>query len=71
MKKINYFLNILMSIIFISFLGYSLFNYLDYKAKPEIYAAQSAPWYLGIQIYFFSMIIVFIIIETIKSHNQC
>ena len=32
------------------FIGYSGYTYYDYKKYPDLYAMQSAPWYLEIEI---------------------
>jgi len=32
------------------FIGSSLYKWLDYKARPGLYAMQSAPWYLSIKL---------------------
>lgn len=33
------------------FIGSSVFTWYDYKTHPGLYEIQSAPWYLGIQVY--------------------
>mgnify|MGYP004645078251 FL=1 len=30
------------------FAGIALYEYADYKARPGLYAMQSAPWYVGL-----------------------
>lgn len=50
MKKLYDFLRILLWCFIGVFLGSSLFQYLDYKAHPDLYEIQSAPWYTAIQI---------------------
>lgn len=32
------------------FMGTSVFTWYDYKSRPGLYAMQSAPWYLRIQV---------------------
>ena len=32
------------------FLGSCIYRYLDFKARPDLYAMQSVPWYLGLEI---------------------
>ena len=32
------------------FLGRCIYLYFDFKARPDLYAMQSAPWYLGLEI---------------------
>ena len=45
MKKLNHFINIIIATLFGSFVGQSIFNYIDYRRMPDIYAMRSAPWY--------------------------
>lgn len=47
-NKLNYILNILMGSVTGVFIGYGLYTVWDYKTHPDLYAAQSAPWYTGI-----------------------
>jgi len=51
LKKLNYFLNILMGSCFGVFLGHSAYVCWDYKTHPGLYAMWSAPWYTGIKVY--------------------
>lgn len=51
LKKLNTFLNILMGSFVGVWCGSSLYKLWDYKSRPELYAVQSAPWYLGIQLF--------------------
>ncbi len=32
------------------FIGTSIYKFWDYTDKPELYAMQSAPWYLSIEV---------------------
>ena len=32
------------------FLGSRIYRYLDFKARPDLYAMQSAPWYVDLEI---------------------
>ena len=32
------------------FIGSSLYQYIDYKARPGLYQWQSAPWYVSIEV---------------------
>ena len=45
MKKLNHFINIIIATLFGSFVAQTIFNYIDYKRMPDIYAMRSAPWY--------------------------
>ncbi|MBC8585042.1 hypothetical protein [Youxingia wuxianensis] len=66
LKKINYFINILMGSFTGVFIGSAVFKYLDYKKNPDLYVMQSAPWYLSIQITGIALIIVLLICVVIK-----
>lgn len=67
LKKINSFLNILMGSFTGAFIGGALCKYSDYKNHPDIYAVQSAPWYLGIQTTGIALVIILIICIVIKA----
>lgn len=45
LENLNRFLNIVVAGLFGSFIGQSIFNYIDYRRMPDIYAMRSAPWY--------------------------
>ena len=47
------------------FIGSSLFKWYDYKAHSDLYAVQSAPWYLSIEISAVFTIMVVIVILTV------
>lgn len=64
--KINNFLNVLMGSFVGAFIGSSVYKYLDYKNKPDLYAMQSAPWYTGIQVTGIALIIILVICIVIK-----
>lgn len=66
LKKINSCINILIGGFIGSFIGGSIFRYLDYKNHPELFVMQSAPWYTGIQISGIALIVVLIICVLIK-----
>ena len=66
LKKINYFINILMGSFTGVFIGSAVFKYLDYKKNPDLYVMQSAPWYLSIQITGIALIIALLICVVIK-----
>jgi len=48
MKKLYTALNIMMWSFIGVFIGGSLYKWYDYKMHPDLYAMQSAPWYLGL-----------------------
>ena len=51
MKKLYTILNAAFWCFIGVFLGVSLYTCWDYRAHPGLYALQSAPWYLSIQIH--------------------
>ena len=67
MKKLNDFLNIIMGSFFGVFIGSTIANYREYRAYPEIYEAQSAPWYyhgaLSSFILFLAVVIICVLIK--------
>ncbi len=65
MKKFYSILRILLWSFIGVFIGSSLFKWYDYKAHPDLYAMQSAPWYLSIEISAVFTIIVVIVILTV------
>ncbi len=50
MKKLYDFLGIAVWSFVGVFLGSSIYTFYDYKTHPGLYAMQSAPWYLSIQV---------------------
>lgn len=48
MKKLDQFLHTLFWVAPGMFAGFALYEYADYKARPGLYAMQSAPWYVGL-----------------------
>ena len=61
MKKLNEVLNIIMGSFFGVFIGYSIYQYFDYKRNPGLYEIQSAPWYTGIKIYGLATLVILLI----------
>lgn len=50
MKKLYNVLKIMLWSFIGIFIGSSLYKWYDYKNHPDLYAMQSAPWYLSIEI---------------------
>ena len=48
LKKLNYFLNIIIGSFIGVFIGHGIYVFWDYKTHPDLYAMQSAPWYTSI-----------------------
>ena len=51
LKRIIWFLNIIMGSSISVFIGHGIYVYGHYKKYPDLYAAQSAPRYTGILMY--------------------
>lgn len=62
MKKLYFLLRIMLWSFIGVFIGSSLFKWYDYKTHPGLYAMQSAPWYLSIEISAIFTVIVVIVI---------
>ena len=50
LKRWNIILNYVIGSFISVFIGYSIYKYFDYINHPDLYVAQSAPWYTSIQI---------------------
>ena len=50
MKRLYAILKIFLGCSIGVFLGSCIYRYLDFKARPDLYAMQSAPWYLSLEI---------------------
>lgn len=61
MRKFNKVLNIVMSSFSGVFIGYSIYQYFDYKRNPGLYEIQSAPWHTGIKIYALVTLVILLI----------
>ena len=63
LKKTYQFLKIALWSCIGVFIGSSIFKYYDYKTHPGLYAMNSAPWYVSIEVYAaFTGITVFVIL---------
>lgn len=63
MRKIYSVLKIMLWSFIGVFVGSSIYKYYDYTSYPDLYAVQSAPWYLSIEINaIFTAIIVVVIL---------
>lgn len=76
MKKLNYFLNTVLILSFLYFIIRTIYNFWEYKTKPELYMVVSAPWYcigaLNSFIVFLLVTIIFIGLKIIikKANNK-
>lgn len=71
MKKLYRILNIMLWSFISVFVGSSIYKFYNYKSTPDIYAMQSAPWYLSIEIQAFLtaiiVVVIFVIMRIIKK----
>lgn len=47
-KRLDQILSVMIGAFIGVFIGHSLFKFVDFRRRPEIYAIQSAPWYTGL-----------------------
>ena len=72
LKKINSVLNIIIGSSIGVFIGHGIYVCWDYKAHPDLYAMQSAPWYTSILVYglfTIAVLIAGIMIKLIIRHR--
>lgn len=69
-KNINILLNVMMGGSIGIFIWSSVFCWLDYRKHPDFYAAQSAPWYTGIQIHALLLTAVLAVCLLLKHFNN-
>lgn len=50
LKKLNIILNNLIGSFIGVFMAHSIYKYFEYVKNPDLYRAQSAPWYKSIQV---------------------
>ena len=62
LKKLNYFLNIIIGSFIGVFIGHGIYVFWDYKTHPDLYAMQSALWYTSI---FVNGIVTFILLAVV------
>ena len=66
MKRLNAILNTVMGAFTGVFIGHCIFKLWDHKARPELYAMQSAPWYTSILVYGAATLVVLAVCLLIK-----
>lgn len=60
-RRFRRLLNLVIGIVCCVFAGYAVCVYMDYRKRPDVYLAQSAPWYTGILVYgMFAAVIILI-----------
>jgi ABC-type antimicrobial peptide transport system permease subunit len=67
MKRLNIILNTIMGAFIGVFIGRGIYVIWDFKAHPELYAVQSAPWYTSILVYGAFTIVVLLVCIVIKA----
>jgi len=66
LEKINQILNIVMGSFIGVFIGHGIYVFWDYKMHPDLYAMQSAPWYISILVYFAFTVVILAVMMIIK-----
>ena len=66
LKRINSILSIIIGSFIGVFIGHGIYVFWDYKTHPDLYAMQSAPWYISILVYGLFTIVALIIGIIIK-----
>lgn len=66
LKKVNQCLNVLLGAMIGVYAGYSLYSFLEFKARPGLYAMYSAPWYTGLLLYGVCLLAAVAVIVIIK-----
>ena len=66
LRKFNKVLNIVMGSFFGVFIGYSIYQYFDYKRNPGLYEMQSVLLYTGIKIYGLGTLVILLIGVVLK-----
>lgn len=62
-KRRNQIFNVIIGSLIGVWIGHSIYVYWDYRAHPDLYALQSAPWYTSILSYsVFTLIFVLILL---------
>ena len=66
MKTLDWILNIVIGAFVGVFIGHGIYVFRDFKTRPDLYAAQSAPWYTSILVYVVETAVVLVIAIIIK-----
>lgn len=66
MKKAKQIINIIMGTSVGVFIGHSIYVIWNLKTRPELYARQSAPWYISILVYGIFTLIVLVVCFLLK-----
>ena len=66
LKKLNVILNYMIGSFIGIFIAHSIYKYLEYANNPDLYRAQSAPWYTSIQMNGLAVAMIAVIAMVIK-----
>lgn len=58
LKKLNQIINIIMGLFSSIYISHVIYVFWYYKAYPDLYPMQSAPWYISIFVYSIVMLIL-------------
>ncbi len=58
LKRLNQIINISIGSFIGVFIGHGIYVFWDYRARPDLYAMQSAPWYTSIIVYGLVMLVL-------------
>jgi cytosine/uracil/thiamine/allantoin permease len=66
LQRLNIILNYVIGSFIGVFIAHSIYKYLDYTKNPDLYRAQSAPWYTSIQVNGLVVALIIFIVIVIK-----
>lgn len=73
MKKLDHILNIIIGAFVGVFIGHGIYAVWSFNTRPELYAMQSAPWYISVLAYgafTIAVLLVCLVIKVIIKHRQ-
>jgi len=73
LKKLNNILNIIIGAFVGVFIGHGIYVVWNFKTRPELYAMQSAPWYISILVdaaFTIVVLLICFVTKAIIKHNQ-
>ena len=71
MKKVNQIINIIIGAFIGVFIGHGIYVIWNYKTYPELYAMQSAPWYISILVYGIFTFVILVVGILLKVVLKC
>ena len=60
LKRLDWILNLIIGAFIGVFIGHGIYVFWDFKAHPDLYAMQSAPWYTSILLYGIVMAVILV-----------